>query len=159
MPGNVWSVGHPRIAWWPGTGKGGPPTLQDVLTNVGLAVVFALVGGLSGILLVVASTWFLPAIIRRMTPAIDEEKEILRGNAAVGEYPRPRGRGEHRGRQHRDRRGGSSRASSPALHDGAWKLAEVLPEAAAGRLTTRENVDQDFYPAQLEWYYRQTRAL
>jgi uncharacterized membrane protein YjfL (UPF0719 family) len=29
---------------------------------------------------------FLPRLLDRMTPNIDEEKEIARGNTAVGEY-------------------------------------------------------------------------
>jgi hypothetical protein len=57
-----------------------------VAQNVGLSVVFAIVGGIVGIALVLASTLVIPKLIDRMTPTLDEEKEIARGNVAVAEY-------------------------------------------------------------------------
>jgi uncharacterized membrane protein YjfL (UPF0719 family) len=60
--------------------------LTEVMTNLGYAVVFAFVGGLVGLVMVLAAAWFLPAVINRFTPNIDEEKEIARGNGAVAEY-------------------------------------------------------------------------
>jgi predicted lipid-binding transport protein (Tim44 family) len=42
--------------------------------------------------------------------------------------------------------------------DGQWKLKEVLPEAKGKGLVGKENVDEDSSQAQLQWYYRQTRA-
>lgn len=36
--------------------------------------------------LVISSSLVLPTLIDRMTPNIDEQKEIARGNTAVGEY-------------------------------------------------------------------------
>ena len=60
--------------------------MREVLTNVGWAVIFSTVGGVVGVLLVLASSAFLPRLIDRMTPNLDEEKEIARGNAAVAEY-------------------------------------------------------------------------
>ena len=54
--------------------------------NLGLAVLIAVVGGVVGILLVLATTWLLPHIINRLTPDVDEAKEIARGNVAVAEY-------------------------------------------------------------------------
>ena len=59
---------------------------QSVAVNVGLSVIFMVVGGVIGVLLVIASTRLLPVLIQRMTPNIDEDKEILRGNTAVAEY-------------------------------------------------------------------------
>jgi len=56
------------------------------IRGIGWAIVFSLVGGLIGIVLVLASTLFLPGFINRMTPNVDEEKEIARGNMAVAEY-------------------------------------------------------------------------
>jgi uncharacterized membrane protein YjfL (UPF0719 family) len=56
------------------------------IQGIGWAIVFSLSGGLVGIALVLASTLFLPGLINRMTPNVDEEKEIARGNAAVAEY-------------------------------------------------------------------------
>jgi predicted lipid-binding transport protein (Tim44 family) len=40
-----------------------------------------------------------------------------------------------------------------------WKLKEVLPAARGQSLVGEENVDQDSNAAQLDWYYRQTRAV
>ncbi len=56
------------------------------LGGIGWAVAYAVVGGLVGAILVLAGSWFLPRIIGRLTPALDEEKEIARGNRAVAEY-------------------------------------------------------------------------
>ena len=53
---------------------------------IGWAAVYAAVGGLVGTVLIVMVAGFLPRLIARFTPAIDEEKEILRGNRAVAEY-------------------------------------------------------------------------
>jgi hypothetical protein len=60
--------------------------MWDVVQNIGWAVIFASVGGLLGIILVIASSLWLPRLIDRMTPNLDEEKEIARGNVAVAEY-------------------------------------------------------------------------
>jgi hypothetical protein len=60
--------------------------LGRVAENIGWAVVFAVVGGIVGIALVLGASLFLPHLINRMTPDIDEEKEIARGNRAVAEY-------------------------------------------------------------------------
>jgi predicted lipid-binding transport protein (Tim44 family) len=42
---------------------------------------------------------------------------------------------------------------------GAWKLKEVLPPAKAQRLVSQENLDEESTPGQLQWYYRQERAV
>ena len=60
--------------------------MNEVTQNIGWAVVFSLVGGVVGIILVLASSLVLPRLIERMTPNIDEEKEIARGNMAVAQY-------------------------------------------------------------------------
>ena len=39
-----------------------------------------------GIVLVLAATLVIPRLIERLTPNIDEDKEIARGNRAVAEY-------------------------------------------------------------------------
>lgn len=60
-----------------------------MITNIywiGWAIVYALVGGMAGIILVLLISACLPRIIDRFTPNIDEEKEILRGNQAAAEY-------------------------------------------------------------------------
>jgi len=40
-----------------------------------------------------------------------------------------------------------------------WKLKEVLLPARAAQLAAAENVDEDSSPEQLQWYYKQTRAI
>ncbi|MBI4586804.1 MAG: hypothetical protein HY717_22545 [Planctomycetes bacterium] len=60
--------------------------LVDVIINIGWAVVFSVLGGAVGMGLVLASARVLPKLIDRMTPDLDEAKEIARGNAAVAEY-------------------------------------------------------------------------
>jgi hypothetical protein len=59
---------------------------MDVAQNMIWAVAFSLLGGVIGIALVLAASAFLPRLINRLTPAIDEEKEIARGNVAVAQY-------------------------------------------------------------------------
>jgi len=59
---------------------------MQALENIGWAVTFSVVGGVVGIVLVLVSSAFLPWFIGRMTPAMDEEKEIARGNVAAAEY-------------------------------------------------------------------------
>lgn len=58
----------------------------EVFSDIGWAVVFVIIGGIVGILLVLISTLFLPRIIERMTPNLDEGREIARGNVAVAQY-------------------------------------------------------------------------
>jgi len=58
----------------------------EAAANVGWAVVFAVVGAIVGIILVMGASLVLPRLINRFTPSIDEEKEIVRGNQAVAEY-------------------------------------------------------------------------
>jgi len=60
--------------------------MNDVMFNIGWAVVFSLMGGILGIALMLAAMAILPRLLDRLTPAIDEEKEIVRGNRAVAEY-------------------------------------------------------------------------
>ena len=60
--------------------------MSEVMQNIGWAAVFALVGGLVGLGLVTLAAVLLPRLIEKFTPNLDEEKEIARGNVAVGEY-------------------------------------------------------------------------
>jgi hypothetical protein len=60
--------------------------MTEVLQNVGWSVVFAVVGGVVGLGLVMLAALIVPRVIDRLTPNIDEQKEIARGNVAVGEY-------------------------------------------------------------------------
>ena len=41
---------------------------------------------------------------------------------------------------------------------GIWKVKEVLPPAKGAEAVNAENVDEDSNAAQLQWYYKQTRA-
>jgi hypothetical protein len=59
---------------------------MSVLGAIGWAVIFAVIGGLAGFVMVLVASFLLPHIVNRLTPDVDEEKEILRGNVAVGEY-------------------------------------------------------------------------
>jgi uncharacterized membrane protein YjfL (UPF0719 family) len=58
----------------------------DTIWNIGWSLVFALIGGMVGMVLVMVATLFIPRIVDRLTPNIDEQKEISRGNTAVAEY-------------------------------------------------------------------------
>ncbi len=61
--------------------------MPEVVYNVGWAILFSIVGGLVGIILVLASSVVLPRLIERLVPGgLDEEKELARGNVAVAEY-------------------------------------------------------------------------
>ena len=60
--------------------------MSEVTSNMGWAVVFSALGGVIGITLVTLASLFLPRLIERMTPNIDEDKEIARGNVAVANY-------------------------------------------------------------------------
>ncbi|MBS0632429.1 MAG: DUF350 domain-containing protein [Verrucomicrobia bacterium] len=53
---------------------------------IGWAVVFSLIGALLGIILVLLAAAFVPRILDRLTPNIDEGREIVRGNTAVAQY-------------------------------------------------------------------------
>lgn len=60
--------------------------MHEVAANIVWVVVFTFVGAATGIILIMLALAFLPRIIDKLTPNIDEEKEIVRGNQAVAEY-------------------------------------------------------------------------
>ena len=60
--------------------------LKEATLDIGWAIVFSIVGGVVGIVLVLSASLVLPKLIERLTPALDEEKELARGNVAVAEY-------------------------------------------------------------------------
>ena len=60
--------------------------MSEVAQNMGWAVAFSVLGGLIGIGLVLLASLFIPRLVDRMTPNIDEDKEIARGNVAVAQY-------------------------------------------------------------------------
>jgi hypothetical protein len=61
-------------------------SLSYALGGIGWAGAYALAGALAGAALMLLFSFVLPRIVNRMTPNIDEEKEIARGNRAVAEY-------------------------------------------------------------------------
>lgn len=61
-------------------------SLSGALAGIGWAGVYVLAGALAGAALMLLFSVVLPRIVNRMTPNIDEEKEIARGNRAVAEY-------------------------------------------------------------------------
>ena len=60
--------------------------MTETLTNMGWTVVFSLVAAVVGIALVMGATMVIPRLMDRLTPNLDEDKEIARGNRAVAEY-------------------------------------------------------------------------
>ncbi len=60
--------------------------MNPIVLDMLWAAAFSLLGGVLGIALILAASALLPRLINRLTPEIDEEKEILRGNVAVGQY-------------------------------------------------------------------------
>jgi len=60
--------------------------MNEVTQNMLWAVAFSILGGVIGLILIMAASLMLPRLIERMTPNIDEEKEIARGNTAVAHY-------------------------------------------------------------------------
>ena len=57
-----------------------------MIVNLGWAAVFMAVSAVVGVVLIMGETLVIPKLLDRLTPAIDEEKEIARGNRAVAEY-------------------------------------------------------------------------
>jgi len=58
----------------------------ELLNDVFLSVVYVIVGGVLGIILMGISSVLIPRLVDRFTPNIDEDKEIARGNLAVATY-------------------------------------------------------------------------
>lgn len=58
----------------------------ETVSNIGWSILFSLIGGMVGIALVMMASAVVPKLMDRLTPNIDEEKEIARGNNAVAEY-------------------------------------------------------------------------
>jgi hypothetical protein len=60
--------------------------MSQVAQDMGWAVAFSVLGGLVGIALILGASVLLPRLIERVTPDLDEEKELARGNVAVAQY-------------------------------------------------------------------------
>src|SRR5262245_32700419 len=57
-----------------------------VIQNIAWAVLFMLIAGITGSGLLVLLIRWLPWTLNRLTPQVDEEREIARGNLAVAQY-------------------------------------------------------------------------
>jgi hypothetical protein len=60
--------------------------MKDALVNLGWASVFMVATAVVGGVLIMVAAMLIPKLLDRLTPDIDEEKEIARGNRAVAEY-------------------------------------------------------------------------
>jgi ABC-type multidrug transport system fused ATPase/permease subunit len=60
--------------------------MSEAFVNLGWAMLFSIVGGAVGIVLIMAATLVIPRFLEKLTPNMDEDKEIARGNRAVAEY-------------------------------------------------------------------------
>ena len=67
----------------------------ETVRNIGWSMVFSLVGGLVGMALVLVASLIVPGLIDRLTPDIDEHKEIARGNTRSGRVLWPGGGRRH----------------------------------------------------------------
>ncbi|MBI5743734.1 MAG: hypothetical protein HY952_04225 [Elusimicrobia bacterium] len=56
------------------------------LIDIGWALVFAMAGAAIGAILLIRISARIPAVFDKITPNIDEGKEIVRGNRAVADY-------------------------------------------------------------------------
>jgi hypothetical protein len=59
---------------------------METIGNIGWGIVFSVIGGLVGLTLVLVAASIVPRVIDRLTPNMDEHKEIARGNEAVAQY-------------------------------------------------------------------------
>lgn len=60
--------------------------MNETVINIMWAVIFSGVGATLGIFVFVRAASKLPQIFDKLTPNINEGKEIVRGNTAVAEY-------------------------------------------------------------------------
>ena len=58
----------------------------ETIINVAWALLFALAGGAAGAWLLIWFSSRIPAVFNKITPDMDEGKEIIRGNRAVADY-------------------------------------------------------------------------
>lgn len=60
--------------------------MLDTIISMAWALVFALAGGAAGAFLLIWLSARIPAVFDKITPDMDEGKEIIRGNRAVADY-------------------------------------------------------------------------
>jgi hypothetical protein len=58
----------------------------SLAANLGLGVGYALLCGILGMCMMGLAAFIIPKIVDKVTPDIDDEKELLRGNVAMGVY-------------------------------------------------------------------------
>ncbi len=56
------------------------------LSVLALELFYIVIGGAAGIIMMLLASFIVPKIMGHMTPNINEEKEIVRGNLAVATY-------------------------------------------------------------------------
>jgi len=56
------------------------------LMNLALGTGYTVFGGFIGVLLLGIATHIIPKMVDKVTPDIDDEKELARGNTAMGVY-------------------------------------------------------------------------
>ncbi len=56
------------------------------MDDIGIATIYTLLAGVLGLGFMLIGAVLLPKLINRLTPNIDEEKEMARGNLAVATY-------------------------------------------------------------------------
>ena len=54
--------------------------------NLYLTVTYTVIGAVLGFILLLIGAALIPKVLNRLTPKIDEEREIVRGNMAVAHY-------------------------------------------------------------------------
>jgi len=59
---------------------------HETLLSFGWAIALMVLGSLIGIALVLLAAAFVPRLLDKLTPTIDEGREIARGNRAVAHY-------------------------------------------------------------------------
>jgi len=59
---------------------------HEALISFGWAIAFTVLGSLLGIALVLVAAALVPRLLDKLTPNIDEGREIVRGNRAVAHY-------------------------------------------------------------------------
>ena len=59
---------------------------EALIDGITSTIIYTLTGGLFGIILMVLATFLMPMLVDRLTPHIDDQGEILRGNLAVANY-------------------------------------------------------------------------
>jgi hypothetical protein len=60
--------------------------MNTVAIDIGWAFGFVFLGAVSGMVLLSGAVVLLPKLLNRLSPNLDEEREIARGNGAVAEY-------------------------------------------------------------------------